>query len=38
MRVRIDGPPQMVPVTPLTGNFFDVLGVKAVIGRAFTLR
>lgn len=36
MRVRVDGPPQMVPVTPVTGNFFDVLGVKAASGRTLT--
>src|SRR5690242_8669778 len=35
-RVRIDGTPQMIPVTPVTGNFFDMLGVPAALGR--TLR
>jgi len=35
-RVRIDGAPQMVPVSPVTGNFFDALGVSAAMGR--TLR
>src|SRR5262245_18831839 len=36
MRVRADGPPQMIPVTPVTGNFFQVLGVSAALGRTFT--
>ena len=35
-RVRSDGAPQMVPVSPVTGNFFDALGVSAAMGR--TLR
>ena len=35
-RVRSDGPPSMVPVSPVTGNFFEVLGVPAAMGR--TLR
>lgn len=36
-RVRITGPAQMIPVTPVTGNYFDVLGVKAAFGRTLTL-
>jgi predicted permease len=35
-RVRSDGPPVMVPVSPVTGNFFEALGVPAAMGR--TLR
>jgi predicted permease len=35
-RVRSDGPPIMVPTSPVTGNFFAALGVPAAIGR--TLR
>jgi len=35
MRVRIDGPPQMIPVTPVTGNFFATLGVPPALGRTF---
>ncbi|HEY7189013.1 MAG TPA: ABC transporter permease [Vicinamibacterales bacterium] len=35
-RVRSDGPAQMVVVTPVSGNFFDVFGVPAAMGR--TLR
>ena len=36
MRVRTTGPAQMIPVTPVTGNYFDVLGVKAAFGRTLT--
>jgi len=36
MRVRVDGAPQMVPVTPVTGNYFNLLGVAPAMGRAFT--
>jgi len=32
-RVRSDGPAQMVAVTPVSGNFFDVFGVPAAMGR-----
>jgi putative ABC transport system permease protein len=35
-RVRSDGPAVMVPVSPVTGNFFEALGVAAAMGR--TLR
>jgi predicted permease len=35
MRLRIDGPPQMIVVTPVTGNYFDTLGVPAAMGRTF---
>src|SRR5262245_60179989 len=35
-RVRSDGPPAMVPVSPVTGNFFEALGVPPAMGR--TLR
>jgi len=35
-RVRSDGPAVMVPVSPVTGNFFEALGVPAAMGR--TLR
>jgi predicted permease len=32
-RVRTNGPPQMIPITPVTGNYFETLGVAAMIGR-----
>jgi predicted permease len=36
-RVRIDnGPPQMIPVMPVSGNYFRTLGVTAAIGRTIT--
>jgi putative ABC transport system permease protein len=35
-RVRSDGPAVMIPVSPVTGNFFEALGVPAAMGR--TLR
>ena len=35
-RVRRDGPTVMVPISPVTGNFFEALGVPAAMGR--TLR
>ena len=31
MRVRVDAPAQMVPVTPVTGNYFDMRGVSAAL-------
>jgi hypothetical protein len=35
-RVRWDGPTQMIPVTPVTGNYFELLGVTAALGRTLT--
>jgi predicted permease len=32
-RVRWDGPTEMIPVTPVTGNYFELLGVTAALGR-----
>lgn len=34
--VRWDGPAQMIPVTPVTGNYFAMLGVQAALGRIRT--
>ena len=36
--VRTDGPAQMIPVMPVSGNFFAALGVPAAIGRTFDRR
>jgi predicted permease len=36
MALRIDGPPAMMAITPVTGNYFAALGVPAAIGRTFT--
>ncbi|MEO8451175.1 MAG: ABC transporter permease [Gemmatimonadota bacterium] len=33
--VRIDGPPERVFVLATTANYFDVLGVRPIMGRAF---
>src|SRR5262245_4038913 len=35
VRLRINGPPQMIVVMPVTGNYFDTLGVPAAMGRTF---
>lgn len=35
-RVRWKGPTQMIPVTPVTGNLFEMLGVRAAMGRTLT--
>jgi predicted permease len=32
--VRADGPAEMIGVTPVSGNYFETLGVTAAIGRA----
>lgn len=34
--VRWNGPAQMIPVTPVTGNYFEMLGVTAALGRTLT--
>lgn len=34
--VRIDGPAEMIAVTPMSGNYFDTLGVTAALGRTIT--
>ncbi len=33
--VRTDGPAQMIPVMPVSGNYFETVGVVAAIGRTF---
>jgi predicted permease len=35
-RVRWNGPTEMIPVTPVTGNYFEMLGVRAAMGRTVT--
>jgi len=34
--IRIDGPMEHVAVTPVTGNYFETLGVRALLGRAIS--
>ena len=34
--VTIDGDPEMAPADFVSGSYFDVLGVSAVVGRTFT--
>jgi hypothetical protein len=33
MPVRIEGAPQMIHVMPVTGNYFDALGIRSAMGR-----
>jgi predicted permease len=35
-RVRVDGPARVIPVTLVSGNYFETLGVRARLGRALT--
>jgi predicted permease len=34
--VRVDGPAQMIPITPVSANYFATAGVPTVRGRTFT--
>ncbi len=34
--VRADGPAEMIAVTPVSGNYFETLGVTAALGRAIS--
>ena len=34
--LTVDGPPEFVMGRRVTANFFDVLGVQPMLGRAFT--